>query len=214
MYPITSRFNDFEHFRTFPHKGIDFAMKKGTELKAIVDGKIMILDYGNLKSGKTVVIKGEDGQTYIYGHLSEFNVKTGDVVHQGDLLGLSGNSGNVFGSGGGYHLDFSVKNAEGQFIDPAPYTDFIQNMNDSKYMESLLADTVQSINDNAFSFDNVMEKFTETLSNINFGSFGDFTLNTISVLFKSLLNRLLDIHTMHPELNVTLSSSHLLPFFF
>ena len=187
IYPITSRFNDFESFRKVAHKGIDFAMEKGTPLKAIIEGKIHVIDYGNLLSGKTVVIKGNDGMTYLYGHLSDFNVKTGDIVKQGDLLGLSGNSGNVFGSGGGYHLDFSVKNEEGQFIDPSPYTEFIQNMNNPEYMNALLADTVQSAANSGFSLDNIMQQFTESLSNIDWSSFGEFTLNMISVLFRFLL---------------------------
>ncbi|MCM3387369.1 M23 family metallopeptidase [Ureibacillus chungkukjangi] len=181
MYPITSRFNDFESFRKIPHRGMDFAMEKDTPLKAIVEGRIQVIDYGNLSAGKTVVIKGEDGQTYIYGHLSEFNVKTGDYVKQGDLIGLSGNSGNVFGAGGGYHLDFSVKNEQGQFIDPAPYTEFIQNMNNPKYMESLLAETIQNASEGGFSLGNVMQQFSDGLSNLDFGS---FTANLISFLLK------------------------------
>jgi len=186
MYPITSRFNDFESFRKIPHKGIDFAMQKGTELKAIVEGRIQIVDYGNLKAGKTVIIKGEDGQTYIYGHLSEFNVNTGDYVHQGDLLGLSGNSGNVVGAGGGYHLDFSVKNEQGQFIDPAPYVDFIQNMNNPEYMNALLSETLQKANESSFSLGDIMQQFSDSLSNLDFGSFGQFTANFISFLFQFL----------------------------
>lgn len=186
MYPITSRFNDFESFRKIPHRGIDFKMENGTELKAIVEGRIQVVDYGNASAGKTVVIKGEDGQTYIYGHLSEFKVKTGDVVHQGDLIGLSGNSGNVFGNGGGYHLDFSVKNEHGQFIDPAPYVEFIQNMNNPQYMSSLLSDTVQNISESSFSIGSIMQQFNESLSNFDFGSFGQFTANIISIILQIL----------------------------
>lgn len=175
MYPITSRFGDTEHFRKSSHQGIDFAMEKSTPLKAIMDGEIQIIDYGNFKSGKTVVIKGIDGMTYIYGHLSEFKVKAGDVVRKGDLLGLSGNSGNVFGSNGGFHLDFSVKNERGQFIDPAPYIEFIQNMNNPKYMESLLSDTIQKASE--FNMRDVMKQFTDALSDFDIFS---GTMNLIS----------------------------------
>ena len=182
MYPITSRFGDFESFRKSAHKGYDFAMEKGTQLKAIVEGKIQIVDYGDYLSGKTVVIKGTDGMTYIYGHLSEFKVKAGEFVKQGDLIGLSGNSGNVFGSNGGYHLDFSVKNEKGEFINPAPYVEFIQNMNNPQYMNSLLSDTIQSASD--FSLGDVMQQFTDALSEIDI--FGG-TMNMISTLLRYLL---------------------------
>jgi len=180
-YPITSKFMDFESFRKVPHKGIDFAMEKSTPLRAIVDGKIQVIDYGNLKAGKTVVIKGSDGMTYIYGHLSEFKVRNGDVVKQGDLIGLSGNSGNVYGSGGGYHLDFTVKNEQGQFIDPAPYSKFIQNMNDPKYIKSL-TDTARNATE--VNLDNVMQQFSDGLSNINFNFFNEGTANMISMLLR------------------------------
>jgi len=186
MYPITSRFNDFEPFRTIPHKGIDFAMQNGTQLKAIVERKIQIVDYGNLLAGKTVIVQSSDGMKFIYGHLSEFNVKSGDYVKQGDLIGLSGNTGNVFGSGGGYHLDFSVKNEHGQFIDPAPYIEFIQNMNNPQYMSSLLAESVKSASESAFSLGNIMQQFNESLSNFDFGSFGQFTANIISIILQIL----------------------------
>lgn len=179
MYPITSRFNDFESFRKIPHRGMDFAMEKGTPLKAIVEGKIQIVDYGNLKAGKTIVIEAENGMKFIYGHLSEFKVKAGDYVKQGDLIGLSGNTGNVFGSGGGYHLDFSVKNEQGQFIDPSPYVEFIQNMNNPQYMSSLLSETASKVSDSGFSLGNIMQQFSEGLSNIDFG---ELTINMFSIL--------------------------------
>ncbi|WP_341323438.1 M23 family metallopeptidase [Solibacillus sp. FSL H8-0523] len=182
MYPITSRFNSHEHFRKAPHKGYDFAMEKGTQLKAVVDGEIQIIDYGNSMSGKTVIIKGTDGLTYMYGHLSEFKVKVGDFVKQGDLLGLSGNSGNVYGSNGGFHLDFRIRNEQGQFIDPAPYVEFIQNMNNPQYMNSLLADTIQKGYE--INLENVMQQFSDGLSNINI--FDEIKLNTISMLLRFL----------------------------
>lgn len=184
MYPITSRFNDFESFRKAAHKGIDFAMAKGTELKAIVEGKIQLVDYGNALAGKTVVIKGLDGNTYIYGHLSEFKVNNGEFVKQGDLIGLSGNSGNVVGSGGGYHLDFSVKNEQGQFIDPAPYIEFIQNMNNPQYIASLLSETASNVS--SFDLGSIMKQFTESLSSFDMGSFFDSALNIISIIFRYL----------------------------
>lgn len=180
MYPITSRFNDFEHFRKSAHKGYDFAMENGTKLKAIVDGKIQLIDYGNVLSGKTVVIKGTDGMTYFYDHLSEFKVNVGDFVKKGDLLGLSGNSGNVFGSNGGYHLDFRIKNERGEFIDPTHCIEFIQNMNNPQYMQSLVSDKIQKAHE--LNLGNVMQQFTESLSNINI--FDETTLNAITTLLR------------------------------
>lgn len=179
MYPITSRFNDLEPFRKMKHNGIDFAMPNGTELKAVVEGKIQIIDYGNALSGKTVIIKGEDGMTYIYGHLSDFVVKNGDYVKIGDLLGYSGNSGNVFGVNGGYHLHFAIKNEQGQYIDPAHCIEFIQNMNNSQYMDALI--NKSNLNTaNSIDFNTIIQGFSDGLSEIS-SLFGNFKTNFISI---------------------------------
>ena len=55
-----------------------------------------------------------DGKQYVVGHLSSVKVHIGDVVHKGDLLALSGNTGNSTAP----HLHFGVFNTMGKFIDP------------------------------------------------------------------------------------------------
>jgi hypothetical protein len=124
-YQITSRFNNKESFRDHSHTGIDFKMDVGEQLRSIVDGKIRIKNFGSENAGKTILIDGEDGRTYIYGHLSDFTVKEGQYVHEGDLIGYSGNTG--FSTGA--HLHFGVKE-DGNFINPSSYIEKIQHMND------------------------------------------------------------------------------------
>ncbi|MBD1379189.1 M23 family metallopeptidase [Metabacillus arenae] len=131
-YKITSKFLQQESFRNFPHKGIDLKMEIGEPLRAICAGKIHLKNFGSSNAGKTILIEGEDGRTYIYGHLSEFNVQEGQFVSQGDLIGLSGNSG--FSTGA--HLHFAVREGE-KFLDPSPHIDFIQNMNNPQFLASL-----------------------------------------------------------------------------
>jgi hypothetical protein len=136
-YPITSRFLEQESFRKSGHKGIDFLFENGTELRSICNGKISKLaDYGNANIGKGAFVKCEDGNTMIFGHLSKFtdNLKVGDIIHAGELIGFSGNSGHVVGENGGYHLHFGMKNGDGKFIDPSPHIEQIQHMNDKNYV--------------------------------------------------------------------------------
>jgi hypothetical protein len=57
--------------------------------------------------------------------LNDFSVQNGQHVQAGDLLGHAGNTGFSTGS----HLHFGLKNGEGQFLDPSPYIENIQNMN-------------------------------------------------------------------------------------
>ncbi|MCM3110012.1 M23 family metallopeptidase [Lederbergia lenta] len=130
-YEITSQFRSQESFRNSPHLGIDFKMEKGTELRSIFEGKILkTVDYGSENLGKGVFVQWKDGKTAIYGHMSNISVQQGQFVKVGDLLGYSGNSGNVVGVNGGYHLHFGLKNGEGEFTDPSPYISKIQAMND------------------------------------------------------------------------------------
>lgn len=127
-YPITSQFMAQESFRQKVHLGLDFAMVKNTPLRTIQDGVIeRVINTDGL--GKAVYVKWVDGKTAIYGHMNEITVRTGDKVKIGDLLGYSGNTGNVFGENGGYHLHFGLKDALGRWIDPEPYSPFIQEMN-------------------------------------------------------------------------------------
>ncbi|WP_180827341.1 M23 family metallopeptidase [Bacillus sp. UMB0728] len=132
MYKITSSFGQRETFRNSGHNGIDFAMPEGTPLRSIRNGFVeKIIDYGNSNAGKCVKVKWEDGKTAIYGHLSKFGeYKEGDPVRTGDVLGLSGHSGSVYGANGN-HLHFGLRGDDGAFINPSPYIHDIQNMNNS-----------------------------------------------------------------------------------
>lgn len=145
MYPITSRFLQQESFRLKGHTGIDFSMPNGTELRSIQDGIITrVVDFGNSNIGKGVFVQWEDGKTAIYGHLSKITVKVGQKVSTGDLLGLSGNSGNVVGKNGGYHLHFGLKEGS-KFIDPSPFIDHIQNMNNIEKLHMLVQQPSQIV---------------------------------------------------------------------
>jgi murein DD-endopeptidase MepM/ murein hydrolase activator NlpD len=90
-----------------PHRGVDYAAKTGTPIKAAGDGKIIHRGrkggYGN-----TVIIK--HGQTYttLYGHLSRYNkkAKRGSKVKQGQIIGYVGSTG--LATGPHLHYEFRV----------------------------------------------------------------------------------------------------------
>lgn len=123
---ITSGYGAKESFRDQPHTGIDINFPKGSELYSVQDGvveKVVELK-GNIGNG--VLVKFEDGTTGVYGHMSSVKVEEGQWINKGDLLGYSGNSGNVVGQNGGYHLHFGLKDTStGEFIDPTHYADDI-----------------------------------------------------------------------------------------
>ena len=86
MHPI--------HKKRMPHRGIDYAARKGTPVLAAGDGKVTISRQNNA-SGKYVVIQHGEQYTTKYLHLSAFanGVKPGKTVRQGQTIGYVGATG-------------------------------------------------------------------------------------------------------------------------
>jgi peptidoglycan hydrolase-like protein with peptidoglycan-binding domain/murein DD-endopeptidase MepM/ murein hydrolase activator NlpD len=109
------------------HYGIDWGMVKGTPIKHLGNkGKVVkVEDMGSEDFGKYVVVEIVEGlytgYTVYYAHLSQFSVTIGKIVEEGTLIGLSGNTGKVYGVNGGYHLHFGVKPASGGWENPMDY---------------------------------------------------------------------------------------------
>jgi len=121
FYRVTTQFNSVDSLHKNGHTGIDMAMESGTKLLSPADGVVeRIVDYGSQNIGKGVIVKTENGDHLIFGHLSDnTQVHVGQTVHSGDLIGLSGNTGRSTGP----HLHFGVKDTQNNFTDPAPYLD-------------------------------------------------------------------------------------------
>jgi murein DD-endopeptidase MepM/ murein hydrolase activator NlpD len=116
-WPISSYFGDRDAVHTIPHDGVDFALNLGTPVPSLSDGVVYkIVDDGALHYGKAVEVHMQNGDTVLYGHLSEFKCNVGQVLHQGDLIGLVGSTGKSTGP----HLHVGVYHA-GQAVDPMVY---------------------------------------------------------------------------------------------
>ncbi|MGE3704553.1 MAG: M23 family metallopeptidase [Vicinamibacterales bacterium] len=94
------------------HEGLDISTDKGNPVIATADGTVATAaysgDYGNL-----VVLEHDFGLTTRYGHLSRFNVKPGQQVKRGDVIGYVGSTGRSTGA----HLHYEVL-AGGKLINP------------------------------------------------------------------------------------------------
>lgn len=75
------------------HWGMDFTAPKGTPIYASGDGKIARADNNSSGYGKHIRIDHGYGYTSLYAHLSQYNVKKGQKVQRGDLIGFVGNTG-------------------------------------------------------------------------------------------------------------------------
>ena len=72
---------------------------------------------GNASYGNAVKIKHSNGYYTLYAHLNRVDVKVGQEVKQGQVIGYMGNSGNAYGA----HLHFEVRNEKDVRINPTPY---------------------------------------------------------------------------------------------
>ncbi|WP_285854020.1 M23 family metallopeptidase [Paenibacillus elgii] len=89
------------------HTAIDLAAKEGTPIKAANDGIVALADNFYL-TGNTIYIDHGMNLFSQYAHLSKLQVKTGDRVKRGDIIGLVGSTG--FSTGPHLHFTFWAHN--------------------------------------------------------------------------------------------------------
>lgn len=88
------------------HGALDYGVPVGTEVYAAAEGVVLAANWSNGGLGNYVCIQHSGGLRTYYGHGNgTFYVKPGDVVKKGQLIMLSGNTGNSSGP----HLHFEVR---------------------------------------------------------------------------------------------------------
>lgn len=97
------------------HKGIDIAIVQGTKIIASADG-IVEISTSSASAGLYIRIDHQNGLKTVYMHNSQLLVSAGQEVKRGDVIALSGNTGNSTGP----HLHFGVM-LNGQYVDPLSY---------------------------------------------------------------------------------------------
>ena len=85
----------------WPHYGIDFAAKEGTEIKAMLDGVVTLAEPDLFYTGGTLIFDHGHGISTLYMHMKTLMVKKGQKVKQGDVIGTVGSTGRSTGA----HLD-------------------------------------------------------------------------------------------------------------
>jgi murein DD-endopeptidase MepM/ murein hydrolase activator NlpD len=100
---------------TRPHMGVDICAPPGTPIVAPAEGIVTIAGR-EAEYGRLVCLDHGHGFITMYGHLKEFQVKVGDRVQAGQVLGTVGTSGNTTGP----HLHYEVR-IYGQPVNPHSY---------------------------------------------------------------------------------------------
>lgn len=126
-FKLTSGYGEVSPIRgNMPHLGIDLNCPEGTVLRSISNGVVAKVFDGTGPAwslGNGVKIKMSDGKEAVYGHMRKVKVHVGERIKEGEMIGLSGNSGNSTGA----HLHFGLKDANGNFTDPTYLAEKVSN---------------------------------------------------------------------------------------
>jgi len=108
------------------HTGLDFAAALGTPIYATANGKIAGVAYDEKGYGNHVIINHGYGYGTLYGHMVRANVRPGQSVQRGEVIGWVGNTGKSTGP----HCHYEVIR-NGEKIDPVHY--FFNDLNAGDY---------------------------------------------------------------------------------
>lgn len=98
------------------HYGMDFTAPAGTEIYATGDGVVESTSSSKRGYGNKTVLNHGFGYRTLYAHQSAFNVKEGQKVKRGDVIGYVGNSG--LSTAPHLHYEVSLNNTR---VNPANY---------------------------------------------------------------------------------------------
>jgi murein DD-endopeptidase MepM/ murein hydrolase activator NlpD len=97
------------------HTGLDFRAATGDPVRATANGKIVSSGWAG-GYGRMVEIDHGNGLSTRYGHLSEINVKVGDTIRIGQVIGTVGSTGRSTGP----HLHYETR-IDGEAVDPQKF---------------------------------------------------------------------------------------------
>ena len=113
--------DEYQKYGFAGHEGLDYRVPVGTKVFACAPGKVIHAgapSLANANYGTYVVVNHGKFESW-YCHLSSVSVQVGQIVEQGQTVGLSGNSGKSTGP----HLHFAIRvpeasNGSKKFVDP------------------------------------------------------------------------------------------------
>lgn len=87
------------------HSGVDYAIANGTPVSVIQPGKVSYAGWDDGGYGNMILISHPGGTSTLYGHMSKINVKSGQMVEPGTVIGNVGSTGRSTGP----HVHFEVR---------------------------------------------------------------------------------------------------------
>ena len=109
------------------HYGMDFTAPAGTDVYATGNGVVVCSSVFTERSWENILLLIMDSDTTsIYAHLSNFNVRVGQKVQRGDVIGFVGNTGTSVAN----HLHYEIK-LNGVNVDPVNY--YFEDLSPAEY---------------------------------------------------------------------------------
>ena len=108
------------------HYGMDFTAPAGTDVYATGNGVVVDVSSSQRGLGKHITIDHGFGYTSTYAHLSNFNVRVGQRVQRGDIIGYVGSTGMSVAN----HLHYEIK-LNGVNVDPVNY--YFEDLSSAEY---------------------------------------------------------------------------------
>jgi len=111
--PVDGGYISRKFEKNIQHYGVDIVAKKNTEVKAVMDGIVIISDW-TLKTGYVIAIQHANNIISVYKHNSVLMKKEGEYIIGGEVIAIVGNTGDLTS---GPHLHFELW-FSGNPIDP------------------------------------------------------------------------------------------------
>jgi len=105
---------------------MDFTAPAGTDVFVTGDGVVAEVQSSQRGLGKHILIDHGFGYSSVYAHLSNFNVRKGQKVRRGDVIGFVGNTGTSVAN----HLHYEIK-LNGRNVDPVNY--YFEDLSPAEY---------------------------------------------------------------------------------
>ena len=112
------------------HAGMDFTAPTGTDIYATGDGTIEAVVAAKRGLGNHVIINHGFGYESLYAHMDKANVRVGQKVSRGDVIGFVGNTGLSLAP----HLHYEIK-LNGNNVDPVNY--YFNDLSPEEYEEMI-----------------------------------------------------------------------------
>lgn len=114
VWPANNHYLSGWDYNPNTHPGIDIAAGLGAPIYAADTGVVVFSGWSTRGYGNLLIIDHGNGWQTAYAHLSQYNYGCGAAVYQGQLIGLSGSTGNSTGA----HLHFEMRHSEYGRVNP------------------------------------------------------------------------------------------------